>query len=139
MTAPIPIATDMTNPLVQIALMMNPHMDTFNFVKLLLLFIVISAVLKIICALARSEFWLYFSRGCFVSMQNAKNEVDEMKFFVMGLNSYNSYLRRNIKLQIRDLKKVYSRIASYPIEQKNNTLGKFACSFCQMTECTIIR
>jgi hypothetical protein len=86
--------------------------------------IVISAVLKIICALARNEFWLYFSTGCFVSMQDAKNEVDEMKFFVRGLDSYNSYLRRNLKLQIRDLKKVYSKIASYTIEQKNNTLAK---------------
>jgi hypothetical protein len=42
-------------------------------------------------------------------MQDAKNEVDEMNFFLMGLNSYNSYLRRKIKLQIKDLKKVYSK------------------------------
>jgi hypothetical protein len=62
-------------------------------------------------------------------MQDAKNEVDEMNFFLMGLNSYNSYLRRKIKLQIKDLKKVYSKIAAAPIEQKNNTLGKFALFF----------
>jgi hypothetical protein len=42
-------------------------------------------------------------------MQDAKNEVDEMNFLVMGLNSYTSYLRRKIKLQIKDLKKVYSK------------------------------
>ena len=59
-------------------------------------------------------------------MQKARNEVDEMNFLVMGLNSYNSYLRRKIKLPIKDLKKVYSKIAAAPIEQKNNTFGKFA-------------
>jgi hypothetical protein len=118
-----------TNPLSQIALMLDPHMDTFNFVKILLLFIVISGVLKIICAVARSEFWLYFARGCFALMQDAKNEVDEMKFFVMGLNSYNSYLRRKIKLQIKDVNKAYSKIAAAGIEEKNNTFGKFALFF----------
>ena len=59
-------------------------------------------------------------------MQKARNEVDEMNFLVMGLNSYNSYLRRKIKLLIKDLKKVYSKIAAAPIEKKNNTFGKFA-------------
>jgi hypothetical protein len=55
-------------------------------------------------------------------MQKARNEVDEMNFLVMGLNSDNSYLLRRIKLLIKDLKKVYSKIAATPIEQKNNTL-----------------
>ena len=59
-------------------------------------------------------------------MQKARNEVDEMNFLVMGLNSDNSYLLRRIKVLIKDLKKVYSKIAATPIEQKNNTLGKFA-------------
>ena len=59
-------------------------------------------------------------------MQKARNELDEMNFLVMGLNSDNSYLLRKIKLLIKDLKKVYSKIAATPIEQKNNTLGKFA-------------
>ena len=58
-------------------------------------------------------------------MQKARNELDEMDFLVMGLNSDNSYLLRKIKLLIKDLK-VYSKIAATPIEQKNNTLGKFA-------------
>jgi hypothetical protein len=105
------------------------HYQTFIFVNYLLLFIVIAGVLKIICALARSEFWLYFAIGCFVLMQDARNDVDEMKFFIMGLNSYNSYLRRRIKLQIKDLEKVYSKIAASTIEQKNNTIGKFALFF----------
>jgi hypothetical protein len=62
-------------------------------------------------------------------IQNAKNELDEMKFFVMGLNSYNSYLRRKIKLEIKDLAKVYSKIAAASTEQKNNTFGKFSLFF----------
>jgi hypothetical protein len=62
-------------------------------------------------------------------MQNAKSEVEEMKYFVMGLNSYNSYLRKNIKLQIKDLKRVYSKIATDTIEQKNNILAKFELLF----------
>jgi hypothetical protein len=118
-----------TGPLVQIALIIDPHMPTFNFAKLLLFFIVISGMFKIICAFARTEFWLYYARGCFVLMQDSKNEADEMKFFVMGLNSYNSYLRRKTKLQIKDLKRAYSKIAAASINQKNNTFGKFALFF----------
>jgi hypothetical protein len=54
-------------------------------------------------------------------MQDAKNEVDEMNFFVMGLNSYNSYLRRKIKLQIKDLKKVYSKFP--PLQSNRKTIS----------------
>jgi hypothetical protein len=113
----------------QTAQIIHPHIIILNFVQYLLLFIVICAILKIIFAVARKEFWLYYARGCFVFMQNAKSEVEEMKYFVMGLNSYNSYLRKNIKLQIKDLKRVYSKIATDTIEQKNNILAKFELLF----------
>jgi len=107
----------------------HPHNKTFTFVNYLLLFIVIAGLLKIVCALARSEFWLCYAIGCFVLMQDAKNEVEEMKFYIMGLKSYNSYLRRKINLQIKDLEKVHSKIAASTIEQKNIILGKFALFF----------
>ncbi len=41
----------------------------------------------------------------------------------MGLNSYNHYLRRLISLEIGDLKtKIYSKIASSPIVEKNQIM-----------------
>ena len=59
-----------------------------------------------------------------------KNEVKKMRYFTMGLNSYNDYLRRLISLEISDLKtKVYSKIASSCKKEKaeitNNIISVF--------------
>jgi hypothetical protein len=61
-------------------------------------------------------------------MQDAKNEADEMRYFVMGLNSYNSYLRRQIKLEISNLKQVYSQLATSH-EQKDALMKKLSMLF----------
>jgi hypothetical protein len=62
-------------------------------------------------------------------MQDAKNEIDEMRYLVMGLDSYNYYLRRQMKLEIKDIKHVYSKIAAAQAKEKNMFVGDLALFF----------
>jgi hypothetical protein len=57
-------------------------------------------------------------------MEDKQDEVEKMAYFVMGLNAYNLYLRRQIKLQINDLKRIYSQIASSAPKVKNEVIDK---------------
>ena len=88
-----------------------------------------AGILKVVFAVARKEFRLYFARGCFRIIQEKDDEVEKMRYFVKGLNSYNLYLRRQIKLQIDDLKAIYSRIASSPSDLKNKSINKISNDF----------
>jgi hypothetical protein len=109
--------------------MIHPHIETFTIAKILLFLIVVSGVLKLVFARIRREFWLYYARGCFVQMQNSENEMEEMRYFVMGLNSFNLYIRRQLKLEINNLNQAYSKIASFDNLKKNDVIGKFALFF----------
>jgi hypothetical protein len=125
----IPALSTVSNSLEQLLSIIAPYRDILGYVNYLLFLIVLSGILKIILALGRTQFWLHFARGCFVLMQDAKNEIDEMRFFVMALNAYNLYLRREIKLGIKDLKQVFSKIATMEERQKNNIVGNLALFF----------
>ena len=100
----------------------------FLFVRL----IVIAGTLKIVFALARKQFRLYFAKGCFKIIQEKlkkdinKNEVEEMKYIILGLNSYNQYIRRHLKLQIKNLNEIYSKLASSPMKDKDTSIDSIS-------------
>ena len=77
----------------QASAIMHPHIGTFKYVNTLLVLIVMAGILKVVFAVARKEFRLYFARGCFRIIQEKDDEVEKMRYFVKGLNSYNLYLR----------------------------------------------
>jgi hypothetical protein len=107
----------------------DPHKDTFYYIQYLLMLIVVGAVLKIAFVIFRSGFRLYFAKGCFILLEKKKDEVEKMRYFVMGLNSYNLYLRQQIKLEIVDRKKIYSKIASSAPAIKNDAIDKISLVF----------
>lgn len=100
----------------------------FLFIRL----IVIAGTLKIAFALARKQFKLYFAKGCFRIIEEKiksdvnKNEVEEMKYVILGLNSYNSYIRRHLKLQIKNLNEIYSKLASSPMQKKDASIDSIS-------------
>lgn len=116
-------------PFHQLSTILHPHIGTFKYVNTLLVLIVTAAILKVIFAVARKDFRLYFARGCFMIIQGKNDEVEKMGYFVRGLNSYNLYLRRHIKLQIDDLKPIYSKIASSSSQLKNEVISKVSNDF----------
>jgi hypothetical protein len=124
-----PLKATSSSPLKYYMDIIHPHIDTFDIATIVLFLIVVSGVLKMIFARARREFWLYYARGCFVQMQDAKNEMDEIRYLVSGLNSYNLYIRRQTKLEIKQLSQVFSKIASLETVKKNDFIGKLAFFF----------
>jgi hypothetical protein len=83
---------------------------------------VVGAFLKILFALAKAEFRLYFAIGCFRISQRRKDEGGKMRYLIKGLNSYNKYLKRCMNLQMEDLTKIYSKISSAPQEERKKII-----------------
>lgn len=80
-------------------------------------------------ALSRKRFRLYFAKGCLSISKNSNDEVEKMEFLIKGLNSYNSFLKRHIKLEINEIKKIYSKITTLPTKEKIETVNKIIQSF----------
>jgi hypothetical protein len=102
----------------------DDNRDWFGYLRLFLFLIVVAGFLKMLFAVWRPSFRLYFAKGCFSFIEERKDEVERMKYFVLGLNSYNSYLRRQIKLEIGDLKGIYSQVASSPATVKDEVIKR---------------
>jgi hypothetical protein len=90
---------------------------------------VLAGILKMVFALGRKRFRLYYAKGCMALVKKSNDEVEKMGFLIMGLNSYNSYLRRYMNLQIKDIKKIYSKLATLPDVEKDASIAKIIESF----------
>ncbi|MDW0192104.1 MAG: hypothetical protein QOC37_09260 [Nitrososphaeraceae archaeon] len=90
---------------------------------------VLAAMLKAVFALSRKRFRLYFAKGCLSIAKNSNDEVEKMEYLIKGLDSYNSYLKRHIKLEVNDIKKIYSKITTLPAKEKMDTVSRIIQSF----------
>ena len=90
---------------------------------------VLAGLLKMVFALSRKRFRLYFAKGCLSITKSSKDEVEKMEYLIKGLDSYNSFLKRHIKLGINEIKKIYSRIATSPGKEKMQTVIRIIDSF----------
>jgi len=90
---------------------------------------VLAAMLKAVFALSRKRFRLYFAKGCLSIAKNSNDEVEKMEYLIKGLDSYNSYLKRHIKLEVNDIKKIYSKITTLPAKEKMDTVNRIIQSF----------
>jgi hypothetical protein len=75
-------------------------------------FVVGSALLRIILMSLDKGFRFYFARVSFMVMLQEQDDVTKMKYLIIGLNSYNKFIKRNLGLQIVNLRSIYSRIIS---------------------------
>jgi hypothetical protein len=90
---------------------------------------VLAAMLKMVFALSRKRFRLYFAKGCLSIAKNSNDEVEKMEYLIKGLDSYNSYLKRHIKLEVNEIKKIYSKITTLPAKEKMDTVSRIIQSF----------
>jgi len=90
---------------------------------------VLAGLLKMVFALSRKRFRLYFAKGCLSIAKNSGDEVEKMEFLIKGLDSYNSFLKRHIKLEINEIKKIYSKITTLPAKEKMDTVDRIIQSF----------
>jgi hypothetical protein len=90
---------------------------------------VLAGLLKMVFALSRKRFRLYFAKGCLSIAKYSGDEVEKMEFLIKGLDSYNSFLKRHIKLEINEIKKIYSKITTLPAKEKMETVSRIIQSF----------
>jgi hypothetical protein len=84
-----------------------------NFIYALfpgLILIVGGTLLRFISNVVKKEYRYYYARGCFQILLKEQDSSERMSYFIRGINSYNKYLRRTIKLQIRNINAIYSKI-----------------------------
>jgi hypothetical protein len=77
------------------------------------------ALLKILCLFLRKEFRYYFAKGCSRIVINEKDEFKRLTYLDLLLDSYNKYLQRTIKVQLKDLDKIYSKLIYADINKKD--------------------
>jgi hypothetical protein len=68
------------------------------------------------------EFRFYFAHACIRLMVKQGDQIKKMHYLILGLNSYNRYLRRNLNLQFNDAK-VYAGILGGNKEKITNDIA----------------
>jgi hypothetical protein len=71
---------------------------------------IIGVFLRFATQVGKKEFRFYFAKGCCEIMLTKAKDVEKMKYLYLLLDSYNRYLRRNLKFEIKDINKIYSTI-----------------------------
>jgi hypothetical protein len=98
----------------------------FQIATLQFMYSVIAVSLRVFTLVGKKEFRFYFAKGCceiISKSSRAKDDVRIIKYLFLTLDSYNRYLRRNIKFEIKDINKIYSRIIYATEEEKNKVIN----------------
>jgi hypothetical protein len=77
---------------------------------------------KIASLVSRKEFSFYFARGCFIILEKEEDGHENVRYFIAGLNSYNKYLLKNMKLNIGDMKQIYSKFFCAEASEKTEVI-----------------
>jgi hypothetical protein len=75
---------------------------------------------------SRKDFRFQFAKVCIDTLEKKEDEVNKIYYLTKGLNSYNKFLKRNLKLQFDDTM-VCSKIISS--SNKNQSLNLLSASF----------
>lgn len=92
-------------------------------------FVVAAALLRIILLTTRMDYRYYYAKACMDIVISAEDQVYQIKYLIKGMNSYNAYVRRNIKLQINGLNKIYSAILSDKNIKRDQIINQLYSAF----------
>ena len=92
--------------------------------------VVPGGLLWIMLHTVKKEFRFYFAKACFMFMSKQEDDYKKIKYFLMGLNSYNKYLRRKLRLEVKDFKKIHSKFAYVETAEKREIIK----SVCEAVE-----
>ena len=88
--------------------------------------VVIGVFFRIVTQVGKKEFRFYFAKGCCKIMSRKGDDIENMKYLYLLLDSYNKYLRRNLKFGVKDINKIFSLIM-YSDEEEKNRIIKSIC------------
>lgn len=93
-----------------------------------LVLVVSTGFLKIALSLVRTEFRLEFAKGCLEIVSEENNEFKKMKYLMKGLNSYNKFIRKQLKMNI-NLSAIYFKIINSPTKERDELIQKICKVF----------
>lgn len=138
----LPLVGPQLQPLVNNYVLLNLETQfqnpAFKISQAIVFLIVFSGLLKLIFAIGRKKFRLYYAIGCFWTQPKAnghprpitrKDEVQKLGHLIKGLNSYNMYLHRHLNLHISGIGAIYSKISTLPRSKKDQVIEGISESF----------
>jgi hypothetical protein len=94
------------------------------------LFATIGAGLRILTYVAHKEFRFYLAKGYCITATKKLDEFEMSRYLSTALDSYNKYLRRRSKIEIKNIKKIYATFLVADIKDKNQIIS----SICESLE-----
>ena len=122
--APLPMVSNMISVYTSIDLSNFFQLPLLKLIQLFLFLTIILGLIKISLAIIRKKFRLYYAKGCFTLIAEKNDEIQNMAYLSKGLDAYNSYLRRNLNIQINNIKKIESKIATFSFVEKEQAIKK---------------
>jgi hypothetical protein len=92
-------------------------------------FSVTAGIIWLILVAARKELGYYLAKTLFQTATYEREESKKAQYFVKATKSYDKYLRRTLNLEIKDTKRIYSKILTASNEDKNKSFQKISESF----------
>lgn len=83
----------------------------------------VGSILRIVTLRVKKEFGYFFAKGYCILIYEKKNEVEKLNYLNHLLSAYNNYLQRNLKIQIKDIEKIYSIILFKNIDERNQIIS----------------
>jgi hypothetical protein len=106
-----------------------PYSDVTVSILAALFLALASALLRIILLNRSKHFKFYLARLSFRAMSRVEDDVERVKYLIDGLSFYNKYIRRSLRLQISDLKIIYSKIIADASVDKNRWMKELSQAF----------
>lgn len=118
------------SPLIELVLSLDQLQQSL-FLSILgtILFVVASALLRIILLNRNKHFKYYLARLSFRAISKVQDDIERMKYLIVGLAFYNKYIRRTLGLQINDLKMIYSKIIADATVDRNRSMKELIQAF----------
>lgn len=76
----------------------------------------------------KKESRFYFSKASF-RIARSKKDLNQMHYFALGLQEYNRYLKRNLKLQISDTNKIFSKVSLLNMDKRAEIVNLLSDGF----------
>lgn len=86
-------------------------------------------IAKIASLISRKEFRFYFAKGYFLILSKEEEGHENIRYFIAGLNSYNKYLLKNMKIHIGDMKQIYSKFFCASVHEKREIIDSINKAF----------
>lgn len=93
----------------------------------LLIIFSIALTIKFVLQRRKQDFDFHLAKAYFAVGSQKHDELEEFKYLILLLNAYNRFLEKNIKLEIKDIMRIYPIMISASAEQKiviRESIGK---------------